>query len=61
MFNLFDRVTPYRVNQWKEVDGSPGEMEPDFLKPVESRGEQVTMKESGREDLQLKVIPANLN
>jgi hypothetical protein len=34
VFNLFDRVVPYRVNQWKEVDGSPGLLEPDFLKPV---------------------------
>jgi hypothetical protein len=34
VFNLFDRVVPYRVNQWKEVDLSPGLLEPDFLKPV---------------------------
>jgi hypothetical protein len=34
IFNAFDRVIPYHVNQFKEVDGSPGELNPDFLKPV---------------------------
>ena len=33
MFNVGNRIIPYRVNQFKEVDGSPGELNPDFLMP----------------------------
>ena len=34
MFNVGNRIVPYRVNQFKEVDGSPGEPNPDFLLPA---------------------------
>jgi Carboxypeptidase regulatory-like domain/TonB dependent receptor-like, beta-barrel/TonB-dependent Receptor Plug Domain len=33
MFNVGNRIVPYRVDQNKEVDGSPGEANPDFLLP----------------------------
>ena len=33
-FNIGNRIIPYRVNQFKEVDGSPGELNPDFLTPA---------------------------
>ncbi len=32
-FNVFNRIVAYRVDQNKEVDGSPGEPNPDFLLP----------------------------
>jgi hypothetical protein len=31
-------------------------MDPDFIKPVESQGESVTIRENSREKLQLKMI-----
>jgi hypothetical protein len=33
MFNLFDRQTVQRINQYGEVGGSPGTLNPDFLQP----------------------------
>ena len=34
-------------------------MDPDFLKPVESQGQSVSIREGSRESVQLKVIAAN--
>lgn len=33
MFNVGNRIIPYYVDQFKEVSYSPGELNPDFLKP----------------------------
>ena len=47
----------YTVIAWEQID--PGAyMDPDFLKPFDSEGESVTIKESGHENKQLKLIPA---
>jgi hypothetical protein len=45
----------YRVYAWKEVE-SGAYMDPDFLAPVENRGEPLTIKEGSQENLQLKLI-----
>ena len=45
----------YRVYAWPEVEAG-AYMDPDFLRPVENRGESVTVKESGSETVQVKLI-----
>ena len=48
----------YTVIAWEQVD--PGAyMDPDFLKPFESKGESVTISENGQEKVQLKTIPSD--
>jgi protocatechuate 3,4-dioxygenase beta subunit len=46
----------YKVFAWEDIEVG-AYMDPDFIKPVESRGEPVSIKENSREDLKLKVIP----
>jgi hypothetical protein len=47
----------YKAYAWEDVE--PGAyMDPDFVKPVENRGESITIHESGREKIQLELIPA---
>jgi hypothetical protein len=51
------RPGEYRIYAWEEIE--PGAQEdPDFVKPHESAGDAVTLKESGHETVQLKLIPA---
>ena len=38
MFNITNRVFPYYVDQWEEVNGTPGLKNPDFMKPVLPQG-----------------------
>jgi len=33
--------------------------DPDFMKPIESRGEEVTIREKSRETRQLKALPVD--
>ena len=47
----------YRVLAWEEIEAG-AYMDPDFLKPYESAGEDVTVDEKGRSAVQLKAIPA---
>ena len=47
----------YRVFAWEDVE-SGAYMDPEFVKPVENQGASVTIRESSRESLQLKLIPA---
>ena len=47
----------YKIYAWEDVEFGAYQ-DPDFVKPVESHGQAVTIKENSREDLQLKVIPA---
>jgi len=47
----------YKLFAWEEVE-SGAYMDPDFLKPHESAGEAVSIKENARETVQLKSIPA---
>ena len=47
----------YRVFAWEDVE-SGAYMDPDFVKPLENQGSSITIRESSRESLQLKLIPA---
>jgi hypothetical protein len=47
----------YKVFAWEEMELG-AYMDPDFLKPHESAGEAVSIKEDARESLQVKAIPA---
>jgi hypothetical protein len=48
----------YTVIAWEQID-SGAYMDPDFLKPFESKGESVTIGENGQEKAQLKAIPSD--
>jgi protocatechuate 3,4-dioxygenase beta subunit len=56
----FKSVTPgeYRVYAWEEAEFGAW-MDPDFMKPLESRGEAVSILESGRQAVQVNLIPAD--
>ena len=56
----FKSVPPgeYRVYSWEEADYGAW-MDPDFLKPLESRGEPVTLQEGARPAIQVNLIPAD--
>jgi Carboxypeptidase regulatory-like domain len=56
----FKSVTPgeYRVYAWEEVEFGAW-MDPDFLKPLESRGEAVSIPEGGRQAIQVNLISAD--
>lgn len=51
------RPGEYKIFAWEMVE-SGAYQDPDFLKPYESAGETVSIKESARETVQLKLIPA---
>ena len=52
-------LTPgqYRVYAWEDVEDGAW-MDPDFVKPLESKSVPVTLKESGNESVQVDAIPA---
>jgi protocatechuate 3,4-dioxygenase beta subunit len=56
----FKSVTPgeYRVYAWEEAEYGAW-MDPDFMKPLESRGEAVSVSEGGRQAIQVNLIPAD--
>ena len=47
----------WKVYAWEEIESGAYE-DPDFMKPHESQGESVSIKERGHETVQLKLIPA---
>jgi len=47
----------YKVFAWEDVE-TGAYMDPEFMKPVESLGESVTIRENSKELLKLKLIPA---
>ena len=55
----FKSVTPgeYRVYAWEDVEFGAW-MDPDFIKPLESRGEAVSVTEGGRQAVQVNLIAA---
>lgn len=55
-FSLIN-LTPgaYRVYAWEVVEAG-AYMDPEFMRPFENRGEPVLVKESGKDDLQVKLI-----
>jgi protocatechuate 3,4-dioxygenase beta subunit len=55
----FKNLTPgdYKVYAWEDIE--PGAYsDPDFVKPVESKGESVNIKEGSKPAVQLTLIPA---
>jgi protocatechuate 3,4-dioxygenase beta subunit len=56
----FKSVVPgeYRVYAWEDVEYSAW-MDPDFMKPLESRGEAVSVSEGGRQAIQVNLIAAD--
>ena len=56
----FQGVTPgeYRVYAWEDAEYGAW-MDPDFMKPLESRGEAVSVPEGGRQAIQVNLIPAD--
>jgi hypothetical protein len=56
----FKSLTPgdYRVYSWEEADFGAW-MDPDFMKPQESRGEAVSVQEGARLAVQVNLIPAD--
>lgn len=52
-------ITPgeYKLFAWAQIEWGQY-MDPDFLKPYESKGETVKLEENGKETKQLTVIPA---
>ncbi len=52
-------ITPgdYKLFAWQDVE-SDAYQDPEFLKPYETRGEAVTIRDGGHETMQLSVIPA---
>jgi hypothetical protein len=46
----------WKIYAWEEIEAG-AEEDPDFMKPHESQGESVSIKERGHETVQLKVIP----
>jgi hypothetical protein len=47
----------YKLFAWKEVETGAWQ-DPDFMTPIEKHGEEVTIREAGRESRQLKAAPA---
>ncbi len=47
----------YKLFAWEEIE-SGAYMDPDFMKPVEEKGESITLRKDTKESVQLKVIPA---
>ena len=53
-------LTPgdYKAFAWEDVE--PGAwMDPEFMKPLDSKGESVTVRESSASNVQLTMIPAS--
>ena len=48
----------YRLFAWEDLEYG-AYMDPDFVKPVEDRGQSVSLRESSRESVQLSVIPSD--
>jgi hypothetical protein len=51
------RPGEYKILAWEEIE-SGAYQDPEFIKPHESAGKDVSMKESGHETVQLRAIPA---
>ena len=48
----------YKLFAWEDLEYG-AYMDPDFLRPVEDRGQSISIQESSHESVQLKVIPAD--
>jgi hypothetical protein len=47
----------YKIFAWEDVEYG-AYMDQEFVKPIESNGEQVSIRERSQEAVQLKLIPA---
>ena len=47
----------YKLFAWEDIEYG-AYMDPDFMKPVEEKGESITLRKDSKETVQLKVIPA---
>lgn len=47
----------YKIYAWEDIEDG-AEQDPDFMKPHESEGKTVSIKERSHETVQLKAIPA---
>ena len=56
----FKSVVPgeYKVYAWEDAESSAW-MDPDFMKPLEGKGESVTVGESAQVSVQVKLIPSD--
>jgi hypothetical protein len=56
----FKDVAPgdYKVFAWEDVEMG-AYMDPDFMKPVENKGESLTLRESDQKSVQVTLIPAD--
>ena len=48
----------YKAFAWEDLEPA-AYMDPDFMKPLESKGEAVTIRESDHKSLSLTMIPAD--
>jgi 5-hydroxyisourate hydrolase-like protein (transthyretin family) len=57
----FKDVVPgeYKVFAWEDVE-SGAYMDPDYMKPIDSKGEALSLREKDQKALQLTMIPADL-
>jgi hypothetical protein len=49
----------YKAYAWEDLEFG-AYMDPDFMKPFEDKGEAVTLRESDRNSVQLKLLPAEV-
>jgi hypothetical protein len=54
------RPGEYKVYAWEDIE-SGAQQDPDFVKPHESAGEAVSVKEGSHDTAQLKLVPAENN
>jgi hypothetical protein len=56
----FKDVVPgeYKVFAWEDVEAG-AYMDPDYMKPIDSKGEPLTLRENDQKSLQLTLIPAD--
>jgi protocatechuate 3,4-dioxygenase beta subunit len=54
-----DNISPgeYKVYAWEQIEEDSAYMDPDFVKPVDDKGQAVTIREGDKREIQLNVIP----
>ena len=48
----------YKVYAWEDLEAG-AYMDPDFMKPIDSKGEALTLRENDQKSLQLTLVPAD--
>jgi protocatechuate 3,4-dioxygenase beta subunit len=54
-----DNISPgeYKVFAWEQIEEDGAYMDPEFIKPLEDKGQAVTIREGDKREIQLNVIP----